>query len=82
MMMRRLRLMKVRRSTSFFHAIHNRKKKANSEFIDMDIDTKATPARSQKKPQRVQKQRNRKPRNSIVFKAKSSGKDKKGSKRK
>ncbi|KAJ5231314.1 uncharacterized protein N7469_005902 [Penicillium citrinum] len=49
---------------------------------DMDIDTKATPARSQKKPQRVQKQRNRKPRNSIVFKAKSSGKDKKGSKRK
>lgn len=52
------------------------------DFIDMDVDTKATPARSQKKPQRVQKQRNRKPRNSIVFKAKSSGKDKRGSKRK
>ena len=84
MMMRRLQLMKVRRSTSFYlrNSWQEGEEKANSESIDMDIDTKATPARSQKKPQRVQKQRNRKPRNSIVFKAKSSGKDKKGSKRK
>ncbi|CAI7591319.1 unnamed protein product [Penicillium manginii] len=49
---------------------------------DMDIDTKPSSSTRSHKNERVQKQRNRKPRNSMVFKPKASGKDKKGSKRK
>jgi hypothetical protein len=48
----------------------------------MDIDTKPSSSTRSHKNERVQKQRNRKPRNSMVFKPKASGKDKKGSKRK
>lgn len=53
---------------------------SDSGFIEMDVDAKSSSTRSQKAG-RVQK-RNRKPRNSIVFKAKTYSKDKKGSKRK
>ncbi|KAJ5966033.1 hypothetical protein N7481_012747 [Penicillium waksmanii] len=49
---------------------------------DMDVDTKPSSSTRSHKSGRVQKQRNRKPRNSMVFKPKTSGKDKKGSKRK
>jgi len=54
--------------------------KAAAAGEEMDVDAKSSSTRSQKAG-RVQK-RNRKPRNSIVFKAKTYSKDKKGPKRK
>lgn len=48
----------------------------------MDVDNKPSSSTRSHKSGRVQKQRNRKPRNSMVFKPKTNGKDKKGSKRK